>query len=102
MAEATKNGKPASAPAQADPPVLPPDYDVTQTPEFQMAFAEATAKMHDEIMASVTEMLGKKSAAGSADESDIQRLARAIAMSNAEIADQGTNRKRVSVKPSAA
>lgn len=86
--------------ADTAPPEAESGFDVTQTPDFQMALAAMTVDIHDKVMADVKAMLASPAAvaatpAGSAD-SDIQRLARAIAMSNAELADQGTGRKRVS------
>jgi len=69
--------------------------DITQMPEFQMELAKATAEIHDRIMAEVSALLSKKESRPDSDDSEIHKLARAIAASNAEMADQGTSRKRV-------
>ena len=69
--------------------------DITQTPEFQMELAKATTEIHDTIMAEVSALMAKKESRATSDDSEIHKLARAIAASNAEMADQGTMRKRV-------
>ena len=71
--------------------------DLTQTPEFQMALAKATTEIHDKLLAEVRAMMaaGTAPVASGTDDDNIIKLARAIAASNAEMADQGTNRKRV-------
>lgn len=66
---------------------------MSETPEFQMELAKATTEIHDKVMAEVKAMMAGVASVGQG--SDIKELARAIALSNAEIADQGTNRKRV-------
>jgi hypothetical protein len=86
----------AGKPKTAEENEMAEDNDVTQTPEFEMALAEATAEIHDKIMAEVQAMLSAKDPRPASEDGEIQKLARAIAMSNAEIADQGTRRKRVS------
>lgn len=96
-----RKGKPKLEEAMAEKPetaVEPEVLDLTQTPEFQMALAAATTEIHDRIMAEVKAMMPKVKAGEKVaeDDGEIQKLARAIAMSNAEIADQGTRRKRVS------
>lgn len=92
------NGKPIEAKA-APPPVddMPGEsIDITDTPEFQMAMAKATTEIHNRLVAEMKEILAsERSAKPVSDQSDIERLARAIAMNTAELADQGTNRKRV-------
>ena len=84
----------AGKPKPAEENEMAEDTDITQTPEFEMALAQATAEIHDTIMAEVKAMMAGKEV--KSDEGEIQKLARAIALSNAELADQGTRRKRVS------
>ena len=70
--------------------------DITETPAFQMAIAKATAEIQERILEEVRSLKAGKPAAEDNDDDEIKKLARAIALSNAEIADQGTRRKRVS------
>lgn len=67
--------------------------DVTKTPEFLAAVKAATASMRDEILIDLQAALTKAPAAASGDET--LDLMRKVALSFAEISDQGTNRKRV-------
>lgn len=86
--------KPADNPDEpvTDTGVVPDS--ITETPEFQMALAAAAADIQAKVMAAMEARLDGKAAAPSSDD-NIERLARAIAASNAEMADQGTFRKRV-------
>lgn len=76
--------------------------DITLTPEFEMALEMRIAaerdKMYREVMEDVRRTAVQPTAPSSAGmtEDTILSFARAIAMSNAELADQGTNRKRLS------
>jgi len=70
--------------------------DITETPAFQMAIAKATAEIQERILEEVRSIKAGKPAIEDNDDDEIKKLARAIALSNAEIADQGTRRKRVS------
>src|SRR5260221_9010201 len=98
---ADQNGRPAGTPApkRVDPAPVAPPADISDTPEFQMALAKATSEMHDRIVGEVRSILAAERAAGVAkpisDQGELERFARAIAASTAEMADQGTNRKRV-------
>ncbi len=86
----------AKEPISTAPADETPAVDISETPEFQMALAKATAEIHDAILADVRALMAESGAkAIPAEQSEIERLARAIASSNAEMADQGTNRKRV-------
>lgn len=73
--------------------------DITQSPAFQMALAEATARISAQLVAEVKEIVasakGNDAEPAMRDNSEAQSLARMIAASIAEMADQGTDRKRV-------
>jgi hypothetical protein len=62
--------------------------DVTKTPEFAAAVAEASAK-------AVAEILAKMQPAGQAATAGDQNFAEMLAMSIAQLTDQGTGRKRL-------
>jgi hypothetical protein len=89
---ANQNGRPAGAArVPEDEPV-----DISETPEFQMALAAATSQIHDRIMSEVRSMVAKEREPTPFDkQTELERFARAIAASTAEMADQGTSRKRV-------
>ena len=86
MAE-TKNGTAKAGDA--------PAFDVRETPEFRAAMADVQAKAAEDarrLFESERENLNS----GTPTMALLEAFSRMIAMSNAEIADQGTMRKRVS------
>jgi hypothetical protein len=90
---ANQNGRPASPPAAGEP-----ESDITATPEFQMAIAKAVTEIHDRLTDEMRLVIAEKMDGLPREqlaESEVERFARAIAASTAEMADQGTNRKRV-------
>lgn len=83
----------------AQPPAAPADGAVqatttplNETPEFKAAVADYIAAMKNEILGELNKTLAS---ASPKQESGSMEMARAIALSMAEVADQGTNRKRV-------
>lgn len=74
---------------------------ISETPEFQMELAKAKVELHDSLLDELTKRFAANAPApvtgqsGGINDDTIVKLARAIALSNAEIADQGMNRKRV-------
>lgn len=89
-------------PQQAAAPAAVP---VTETPEFKAAQAAMEAKF-DAFKAELMETLGSKTTSPGLTVADLkevfQEQGRAIALANAEIADQGTDRKRVAPEELAA
>lgn len=99
------NGRPRTKPREELPmpaaetapaievPTAAPIVPITDTPEFQMALAKSTAEIHDKLMAEVRDIMAKTGP--HAENGDALSMARMIASSIAEMADQGTNRKTV-------
>ena len=67
---------------------------VTETPEFQMALAAATTRIADDLRAEMKTIMAGAVSKGAGD-SDALSMARMIASSIAQMADQGTGRKTV-------
>lgn len=77
-----------------DPTQPPAAVDITQTPEFSLAVSAAVGKAMAPIMESLAK-LNAPAPAAPGQPADLESFFRQMALSIAEISDQGTSRKRV-------